>query len=361
MRIKKILVTGMNSLQTKENGFLKQQLKVAPSHYSLLAILRDLGYEVEQRQIELGEDLSQYDEVVFYVHTPQTFCQNLYTGLYALSAYPDAIIAFDDWQVDQITKGLQSFLEALEANDGSAYRAYTLEMQNLKVSREEFEKYNSNYIDACKRILSKQNRLLISAFAGGDLDLLKLGWNPARVFTFNPNPYHYNRTPENDFLSGTASLFGSYVLPEDKQEAWNFASLAQKKTAKWLKNQHIKWPVHMYGERGVARLTEDQMCKTYATHWGCLMPGYHTSGSGWWRARPLQVADAGSILIGEPKELYVYYRDNMLSSLKASDIEVMDVQQRTAIAKAQRDALYDVHPLTKQIAQMELIEVLEAR
>ena len=45
----KILVTGMNKNQVTENFYLRQQLKVVPSHYSLLRCLSDMGHEVEQR------------------------------------------------------------------------------------------------------------------------------------------------------------------------------------------------------------------------------------------------------------------------------------------------------------------------
>ena len=45
----KILITGMNKNQCTEDFYLRQQLQVVPSHYSLLRCLRDMNYEVEQR------------------------------------------------------------------------------------------------------------------------------------------------------------------------------------------------------------------------------------------------------------------------------------------------------------------------
>ncbi len=359
-----ILITGMNTLQTNKDHFLKQQLKVAPSHYSLIRCLEDMGHNVEQRAVLLGETLNEYDEVIFFMHSPQSFCQNLYLGLYALSQRPDAILAFDDWQVDQIYGGIGGIAKAFKANDETAYRDYILEMQNVKYSRSEYMKYNSCYSMACDIILNKNNRLLISAFSGGDLGLLNLGWQEDRVFSYNPNAYHYNRTPGNDFLSGVHSLFGSYVEPEEKLKQWNFASLVQKKTAKWLKNQNITWNLTMYGQKSGPdkneRLTEDKMCAVFARDWGCLMPGYKHQGSGWWRARPLQVADAGSILIGDYPEMNVLYRDNEISKIKASDIEQMELTQLEKFAKMQHDCLYDIHPLDKFIQQTDLNRVLHA-
>ena len=49
----KILVTGMNKNQVTESFYLNQQLKVVPSHYSLLRCLRGMGHEVEQRYVKI--------------------------------------------------------------------------------------------------------------------------------------------------------------------------------------------------------------------------------------------------------------------------------------------------------------------
>lgn len=358
----KILITGMNRGQCYEDFFERMQLKVVPSHYAVLRCLRDMGYEVEQREVKLGENLMEYDEVIVYIHSPQSFCQNLYAGLYALSQRPDAIIAFDDWQIDQIYAGINGFRTNLDEGEDKAYRQYLVDLQVTKYPLETYKKYEKNFRDAADIILAKKNRLLVSAFDKGDLSLLNLDWEPSQLYRFNPNPYHYNRTPENNFLSGVQSLFDGSVEPEDKKREWNFASLVQKKTLKWLKQQNAQWPVNTYGARRgdekCERLTEDQMCQVYAEQWGALMPGYFHSGSGWWRARPLQVADAGSILIGDPKELFVYYQDLELSNKTAEDIEKMDLKQLTEFANAQRDALYKNHPLDKEVTRSEFEAIL---
>jgi len=363
--MKKILITGMNKAQCTEDFFLRQQLQVVPSQYAVLRCLREMGYEVEQREVSLGEDISHYDEVIFYMHSPQSFCQNLYSGCYALSQRPDAILAFDDWQVDQIYGGIQGFRGNLDEPEDKAFRQYLLDLQCTQYDINTLKKYKDNFVAACDIMLNKENRLLISAFDLGDLSLLNLGWNPDKIYRFNPNPYHYNRTPDNDFLSGVSTLFGGGVEVKDKKLEWNFASLVQKKTRKWLKLQNIQeWPMNIYGakrgEEKSERLTEDQMCKVYAEQWGCLMPGYFHSGSGWWRARPLQVADAGSILIGDPKELFVYYQDEYLSTRIAEDIEAMNVKQLQEFAQGQRDALYKHHPLDKEKTRSEFEIVLNA-
>jgi len=364
--MKKILITGMNSLQTRRDGFLKQQLQVVPSHYSLIRCLEDMGWEVEQRVVMLGEDLSKYDEVIVYIHSIQSFCQHLYSGLYSISQRPNCIIAFDDWQVDQIYSSFIGYQKDIEdSTSEKAFREYLLENYNGTEDVDTIKKYRSSYNDACKIVLNKSNRLLISAFNHGDLNLLNLNWNMDNVYRFNPNPYHLNRTPENAYGEdiGIVSFINNDIGSDNKIKAWNFASLVQKKTQRWLKKQNInKWPINYYGaRRGVEqkqeRLTEADMCRVYNYQWGCLMPCYYHSGSGWWRARPLQVADAGSILICDHKEGEVYGEE--YTKLTAEMIEDMSDLELKKTALLQKDCLYTKHPLNKSITKNEIQKILD--
>jgi hypothetical protein len=365
--MKKILITGMNTAQCNKDYFLRQELQVVASHYALIRCLEDMGYAVEQRPVELGEDLSGYDDVVIYMHSIQAFCQYLYSGMYAIAARPDAILAFDDWQMDQIYNSFAGFIVSIK-DKKNAYREYLLDQYQGKEDAATIESYEQHYLDACNLVLEKKNRLLISAFDGGDLSLLELGWN-GPVFRFNPNPYHLNRTPENNY-GEPGSIFSfsdNEVQYADKLRAWNFSSLVQKKTRKWLDKQNSKdwnWPIHFYGARRgeevkQQRLTESEMCRVYNAQWGCLMPGYFHSGSGWWRARPLQVADAGSILICDEREGSVY--GEAYVGLTADKVEGMDLDQLIKTACMQRDCLYEKHPLDKSVTRAELSAILEAK
>ena len=363
--MKKILITGMNSLQTRKDGFLKQELKVVPSHYAVIRTLEDLGYEVEQRPTVLGEDLSQYDDVIVYIHSIQAFCQQLYSGLYAIANRKNCIIAFDDWQIDQIYSSFSQYLKDLnDSTSDKPFREYLMELYQGKEDLNTVKKYRQDYIDACNHVLTKTNRLLVSAFDHGDLSLLKLDWNPERIFRFNPNPYSLNRTPDNNYGEdgGLSAFFGNEVAPASKMRVWNFASLVQKKTQKWLKQQNISWDINYYGaRRGTEvkqeRLTEADMCRVYAAQWGCLMPGYFHSGSGWWRARPLQVADAGSILVCDLNEGKVY---GEAYDLTADKVEGMTLDEMIKTAKNQKDSLYAKHPLDRAVTRREITAILEA-
>ena len=364
---KKILITGMNKLQCTKDFFLKQQLQVVPSHYSTIRCLEDMGYEVERRPVRLGEDLSGYDEVIVYIHSIQAFCQYLWAGLYAVHARPNCILAFDDWQFKQIYSTIETYKEKLMEDDEGVFRQYLFDLWQGEEDKETVMKYKEQYIDACNIITSKENRLMVSAFAGGDMSTLELNWKEENVFPFNPNPYHLNRRSDNGYGTGVMALDGFFGDTPDKEMKWNFASLVQEKTRKWLKAQQPddwKWEIVYYGaKRGKyksERKTEPEMVKVFEQQWGCLMPGYFHAGSGWWRARPLQVADAGSIIIGDKPEMMVYYQDEALAGLRVQDVEAMDATQLAQTAKAQRDALYDNHPLNTFVQQEEMTRVLRA-
>jgi hypothetical protein len=337
-----ILITGMNKLQCTKDFYLSQQLKVVPSHYSLIRCLEDMGHTVTQRPVEIGETLDEYDEVICFIHNPSGFAGFVYNALWAISQKPDCILAFDDWQVDSIYSGLLALKDKEKL-----FRKYVKDGHAL--IPDNIEGYADVLLAAIERVESKKNRMLISAFAGGDLGLL-IDYPKELLFSYNPNPYHLNRQAEV-----VTSLFDDV----SKERVFNFAGLVQDKTKKWLKAQGVdktSWPLKQYGSRkdGQDRVTEDVMVTIYSQQWGILMPGYFHAGSGWWRARPLQVADAGSILIGDPKEMILYYGDEKLSNIQAKDIINLDNDKLTELATQQRDAIYKLHPLNKEVQKAEL-------
>ena len=340
-----VLITGMNKNQCTRDFFLSQQLKVVPSHYSLIRCLEDMGHTVTQRPVVIGESLDEYDEVIVFIHNPSGFAGYVYNALWAVTKKTNCILAFDDWQVDSIYSGLL----ALEDKD-KLFRKYVKDTQEL--IPDNVESYGDIFVDAIKRIESKTNRMLISAFSGGDLGLL-IDYPKELLFAYNPNPYHLNRQPET-------SLF------QDKDRIFNFAGLMQDKTKKWLKAEGVDkhaWPLKQYGSRkdGQDRVTEDVMVTVYSQQWGILMPGYSHAGSGWWRARPLQVADAGSILIGEPKEMILYYGDEYLANIRAKDIVDLSDPELELLANAQEAAIYRLHPLIKDVQKAELDACLKSK
>lgn len=386
----KILITGFNKNQCTRKFYLRQQLKVVPSHYSLWNCLTAMGHEVDQRQVTLGEDLSMYDEIIVFIAGPrQLVATTVFEGLYAISQKPDCILAFDDWQVPDLFKGVAK----CDGNRSELFAQFILDVN--KKTLEEVEPFEFNFMSALNVITSMKNRMLISAFRtehlgdaeayGPHLLFDKINYPRDRLFVYNPNPFHRNRTwldtrhegEEDPTFNDSQMLNMTAEIRPPKERRFNFASLVQSKTQKWLKKQGYTgnpkddeqgdiggWPVDLYGSKAETqkRLTEDQMVRVITRDWGCLMPGYEHAGSGWWRARPLQCADAGSILLGEDKELRVYYgKDYPFYGLKAKDLVDATDAELAQIADAQAKALWRVHPLDKLMQVAELEEVLRAK
>ena len=382
----KILITGMNKAQCTRKFYLRQQLKVIPSHYSLFNCLEDMGHDVEQRMVEIGEDISQYDEVIVFIAGPrQLVATTVFNGLWAIASKPNCILSFDDWQVPDLFKGIA---KCVDWNELTAQFILDVNKKTLG----DLEPFKNELLAAANIINEKQNRMLVTAFKTTHLDpdtfgphLLfdKIEYPRDKMYVMNPNPYHRNRkwgdlghegTEDSKFVKSPINM-GEDPRPE-KERRFNFASLVQSKTQKWLKKQGYtgnpkndeegdigSWPVDLYGSKAESqkRLTEDEMVKVITRDWACLMPGYDHAGSGWWRARPLQCADAKSILIGEKKELLVYYgEDYPFYDLTAKDLVDCTVEELEVIAEAQAEALYKLHPLDKQVQQQELQAVLNA-
>lgn len=387
---KRVLVTGFNKNQCTRKFYLRQNLKVVPAHYSLFNCLVDMGYEVDQREVTIGEDLSGYDEVIVYIAGPrQLVATTVFNGLWAISQRPDCILAVDDWQAPDLFKGIEKCQQWEELSAPFI-------LGTNKKTLEEVEQHRDAYLRAVSTVVARRNRMLVCAFSTdhlGDPDnygphLLfdAVNYPRDRIFTFNPNPYHRNRKPGDllhegledptwEVSGGATSKMGEPPSAQ-KERRFNFASLVQSKTQKWLKKQGYtgnpkndeegfigSWPVDLYGSKAETqkRLTEDQMCAVFQRDWGCLMPGYDHAGSGWWRARPLQAADAGCILIGEPKEMEVYYgKGSPVAALKASDLIEMSDSDLAEVAMEQYRAIYKTHPLDKAVQRSEIATALEA-
>lgn len=89
----------------------------------------------------------------------------------------------------------------------------------------------------------------------------------------------------------------------DKREGYALASLSDQRP--WVARLGLQWPVTYYGARkiGADRLScESDVQRAYAQHWGILSPKYPQIGSGWWRSRFLYGANAGSVVICDPRE-----------------------------------------------------------
>lgn len=383
----KILITGMNNAQCTRKFYLRQQLKIVPSHFSLMNCLIDMGHDVIQRKVEIGEDLSEFDEVIVFIAGPrQLVATTVFNGLWAISQRPDCILSFDDWQLPDLFKGIAKCVVWNELTAPFILGVNKKELADVEPFKQEF-------LSATNLITSKTNRMLVTAFNtkhlndpenfGPQLLFNEIGYPLDRLFVMNPNPYHRNRKIgdlENEgredptFVQSPAFKMNDEIV---KERRFNFASLVQSKTQKWLKKQGYKgnpkddeqgfigdWKVDLYGSKADTqkRLKENEMVEVIARDWGCLMPGYAHAGSGWWRARPLQCAQAHSILIGDEKELKVYYgNEYSFYGLTAENLCDCTDAELMEIAQEQTHCILTIHPLDKEVQKQELQKILDAK
>lgn len=367
-----------------------------------------MGHKVDHRTVTLGEDLSQYNEVVVYLFTPETRVSiYTYEALYTISQHPKCILAVDDWRVANTYNGITK-----NAVGDDVFKPFILQTCDKK--REHVEPYHSHFQDAFNVILAKRNRLLISAFScthlndpinyGPHLITDKISYPRGRVFSYNPNPYHLNRTlanPNPQSHNHADPAFELHNLNPNpthapliphilKSHRFNFATLTPSLTTKWLHSLpsfstipytsppiHLinTWRIDLYGSGKVCRaktrspeqpseierVSEAEMIKRLTYDWCCLMPGYEHAGSGWWRARPLQVADAGSVLMGDEREMKVLFGSEYpYYGLTAEGVTKLAEDDLRDLAECQRQCLYRVHPLDKRVQMGELEVVLRA-
>lgn len=371
MTKKKVLVTGFNNEQTRYDGYLRKRVGVILCHYGLVRCLEDMDFELTQTYTEPGTDISEYDHVIVFLHNPQGFCQRLFDGLWALSQRPDAILAFDDWQVKDIYNGIIQYGKTVRERPSSAYRTHILDQYATIKDKEKVMSFNSAYLDAIDMLKEKKNKVLLCTYKGGDVEKFGLDWNKNLLYTFNPNPYHLSRSFLNNFgmpeeIEG-ANLRAFFDdtdanIPDkaNKEKAWIFSSLVQTKTRKWLDKMDMEWDVRIYGaQRGAyksERLTEDKMVQEYQNVWGNLMPAYDNIGSGWWRTRVLQCAEAKCITYCDPEEGKIYGEE--FCNFTPADLEAMDTDQLWQKAMDQYTCLLTNHPLNTNITREEISEVL---
>lgn len=352
----KILVTGMNTAQCVRNYYLQQQLQVVNTQYCLVSALEDMGHDVDQRVVTIGEKLDSYDKVIVFIHNPAGFAGYVYNALWAIYARPDCILSIDDWQSDGIFSGVVGLKDP-----EVMFRKFIKDSQTD--TPEDVEKYTPEFLAAVNLIESKQNTMMIAGVRGGDPTLMVPGYPKELFKSYDPNPYTINRTPENGF-GEPEPLFGypDPLTPEEKTKGWIFVSLMHSRTRKWLKSIKLSgdWEVSYYGSaRGEfksPRLKEPQMCAEYQKYWGCLTPQYFHAGSGFWRPRTLQVANANSILVVSDAEGKLYSPAHI--GVKPSDIENMTVAQLADLAAEQKHGYFKQNPLDKSLTKAELSEIL---
>jgi hypothetical protein len=244
-----ILITGVTETHTNHPNRASSTKFISIPEMMATAYTK-LGYSVDHRAIEMGEDLSIYDTVFVYVYPLDHNAIDPEGAIYALQQRPDAYICLDDWSFQKILPTWESKID----------------------------------------LMHLMNRTwLAPLFPWGDIDKMKLP--VANIIAWDPSPL-YEMPPVHQ------------LSWQQRKQEWYNASLS-KDAHEWATKQQLKWPVYAIGGKalGQPRILESDVVWQYGSYKGVLCPTYAHAGSGWWRVRYLHAAAAGCVLGGNPLEL----------------------------------------------------------
>lgn len=306
----KVLITGFTGVQAHAS---EGQLQLISNIMSIEGALTDLGHGVEWRPVTPGEDLSPYDRCIVAINGVASWVAPFALGgLYVMGARRDTILTMDDWQAPK----------AFSSGSPDKEKAV---VWNPKLNRlHHFDAIENDEVRTCidnaveELCYIHYRKLLIPAFANGDLELLGLG--APNAIKYDPSSYMIDRY--------------DYAPDIEKARAWVSAALAPKDS--WFFKHSFSWPVEYYGVRrlGQPRVTEAELASIYSQRWGVLSAPHPHAGSGWFRVRFLMAALAGSVVYCDRREADSIHPTYPVGSLHS--IETMENEQLRELATHQR-------------------------
>ena len=286
----RVLVTGVSARHVGGTG----RVDYANAAPAMVLALRAGGVQVDQREIEFGEDLSCYDRILVGWNQPNSIAVNpkrLIKLSWITAHFLDKFVLFyDDWS-------------AMKCNSGGPKTIVRTWDKRKKWYEErigrEMTDDEADYLLRMMKLFADDYPFefsLIPSFAWSDDN-----WSLVRAFDKVKKAITWDPTPFTDILE---------EVDEDKtskERRWIHATLQDHD--EWLGKRALKWPVEKFGrpkERGFAGkqtgastgqelLPEVEIRRIYHRSWGVLGPKYPAAG--WWRARFYHAAEAGSILL----------------------------------------------------------------
>lgn len=302
----KVLLTGVTGMQAKGSN----KLGIFCCIDGVQKCLEEAGYDVDRREIKVGEDLDKYDRIITTIHSSSSISSVHYLRVMnMLYQRPDAICMVDDWQTRGIFKEFETFVK----EPSKLFREYN--MNKFKDS----DKVDKDAI--LLRMASFKHKILTPLTGIGDISELGLPTN--LIVRIDPSPY-----------------FEGYKFNKVNSscKACNWVCACLEDKSSWLKKQGFKWDVLEYGNKnkGQPRVTEAELTQVYADNWGIISPKHNVNKTGWFRVRFLLARDTESILFCDGDEAKCYGDAYNISIRQVEEGTDLD---RYKIAEAQRDCL----------------------
>lgn len=350
----KILVSGVTREQANAR-VNRPKFSMIQGVPAIVRSLKNLGHDVDHRQVILGESLKgRYDAAVIALSPTNSFPANK-CGLGALWALGDldcpTVVYWEDWQWRATLSGLRRLMRNPQDLDKKTSKGEWFYQDD----RDLVAKHGPRLVETAAGMLQPWRRLygMIPAYSWGDHSIVKAEL-PSGERTRN-----IDLAPEAMLHIMPAYDRIVEQLQQPKEVQWTCASLVDHDN--WIEKQKLEWPVQLFGRRRGEHVrldTEGDVAVEIARSSGSLCPKYHHAGSGWWRARFITAALGRTVLGADVKEAG-------LSPLGAPysytprQVEQMTPQQRIDLAVAQQEALWPWLWNQERFDQ-EMKEILEA-
>jgi len=288
----KILVTGMGAKQVNSD---RSPLKIMTNCGTLVDVLREQGHEVDWRHVIPGDStIDRYDKVIcFLAPLLALTSRHAYGVLWTLARRPDAIHAFDDWQLRQIALNAKSVLKYDEKN--GCIRVFKEFLpRSGRLEAKVYENEILEQVEALTRPTTR--RAVLPMFKGGDP--VKLGIQPHGSYClYDPSPLWVQRYGE---VAARARKEQGEV---ERADRWIHASLLNKQP--WIEKQGFTWDVDCYGNFKLKqpRVDEEEIVKLCCSARGFISSPHSPVYHGWWRVRHIIAHVTESIMYGQLSEL----------------------------------------------------------
>lgn len=324
------LVTGMTSRQANPDASVKD----VTFAWLLTEALRHQGHEVEHRNPDVTEDLSDFDHVFVGLAPLHGLGANRMYGALAaiLRAWPEAKLSLytDDPDMNKVTGGIRTMVTN---PDRLVKPFFAYKLQHDIAQQPEYKEWLSAGVAMLND--TPWPRLIVPGFA----------WS---------SPYeHYNsRVPHAEgriyFLDLTPFLPGEEMEPsENPEQRW--VTEAKKKN-KWFQRTHPQLPVARLGtpKSGAdeRRPHDEMLLKLYNDSQGVLHPPVDPAG--FWHSRIGYAAKAGTVFTTRWQDVQML--GDAYTVLPAT-VDDLTSEDRLNLIGLQRSILESVTPSKDEAAQ----------
>ncbi len=353
----KVLIAGMTPVQSGVG-----ELQYWNITKGLQMVFKTLGYEADiPASLDPKTDFSEYDVLIAGVTAPMSLgAFHRITGVCTALRYfrehdRPTVLFLDDWDTKKLYRSVKTAARNPETSVKPAAR------RRLYHHADFFWEHFDEIHEVMRWLAFDEWPTTLAAF---------FNWGDHQLFTDTLAPLRQGMFWPLDMGATMPAI--TPAAPAERKKQWVLAALTHQDD--WLNQVGVttsRWPLLRYGMRGqgMPRISGSDLMKVYSWSWGILCPPYYHSGAGWQRPRIVDAANAGAILVADPKEMAPMPHANMVSpyiapyptadgmvawveGITGEDLEILAATQRMAL-KASMDSYQTV--VAKVAAKLEAL------